>query len=344
MGASPARLGAAVVGTVAGALGALAVVTRLTPWPSAMLVRVIFDRGARDASDALEKHVPPGLHEVLGETYAAGDPDARIDVFRPAGSGAGRESGSVLGPLPTVVWIHGGAFVSGNRTQVANYLRMIAGQGFTTVGVDYSIAPEARYPAPVRQVNAALDHLVQHADRLDVDPTRIVLAGDSAGAQIAAQVAALASDPAYAERVGITTAIDRDQLAGAVLFCGAFDFDLVRGSSRLGSWLIDTALWAYSGRRDYLSDETLQLASVAHHIPTTFPATFVSAGNADPLLPHSLSLVATLERLGVVHETLFFAEDHSPALQHEYQFDLDSVDGQVAFERLVTFLRRVTDF
>ncbi len=336
MGTSPRLLGAAVVGTVAGALGALAVATRVTPWPSAMLVRVIFDRGARDASDALEKHVPSGLHEVLDETYAAGDPDARLDVFRPAGPGG--ESGA----LPTVVWIHGGAFVSGNRTQVANYLRVIAGQGFTAVGVDYSIAPEARYPTPVRQVNAALAYLVRHADRLGVDPNRIVLAGDSAGAQIATQVAALASHAAYAEQVGITAAVDRDQLVGTVLFCGAFDFDLVRGSSRLGSWLIDTALWAYSGRRDYLSDEALRLASVAHHVPTTFPPTFVSAGNADPLLPHSLSLVATLERLGVVHETLFFVEDHSPALHHEYQFDLDSVDGQVAFERAVAFLRRIT--
>jgi acetyl esterase/lipase len=269
MGTSARRLGAAVVGTVAGALGALAVATRLTPWPSVMLVRGIFDRGARDASDALEKHVPTGLHEVLGETYAAGDRDARLDVFRPAGAGPGRGSGTGLGPLPTVVWVHGGAFVSGNRTQVANYLRVIAGQGFTTVGVDYSIAPEARYPTPVRQVNAALDFIVRHADRLGIDPSRIVLAGDSAGAQIAAQVAALASDVAYAQRVGIAAAIDRDQLVGTVLFCGAYDFDLVRGSSRLGSWLIDTALWAYSGRRDYLSDEAVQLASVAHHIPTT---------------------------------------------------------------------------
>lgn len=321
---------------VAGALGALAVSIRLSPWPSAMLIRAVFDRGARDASDALEKHVPISLHEVLDVSYAADDPDARLDVFRPAGSG------EASGALPTVVWVHGGAFVSGNRTQVANYLRVIAGQGFTVVGVDYSIAPEARYPTPVRQVNAALGHLVRHADQLGVDPSRIVLAGDSAGAQIAAQVAALASDPAYAERVGITTAISRDQLAGTVLFCGAFDFDLVRGSSRLGSWLIDTALWAYSGRRDYLSDETLRLASVAHHIPATYPPAFVSAGNADPLLPHSLSLVATLERLGVVHETLFFVEDHSPYLQHEYQFDLDSVDGEVAFQRAVDFLRRVT--
>jgi acetyl esterase/lipase len=127
-----------------------------------------------------------------------------------------------------------------------------------------------------------------------------------------------------------------------VLFCGAFDFDLVRGSSRLGAWLIGTALWAYSGRRDYLADERLRLASVAHHLPATFPPAFVSAGNADPLLPHSLSLVATLERLGVDHETLFFAENHQPPLQHEYQFDLDSVDGQVALDRTVGFLRRVT--
>jgi acetyl esterase/lipase len=333
MGLSLGRLGLVAAGAVGVAIGAVTVAARISPWPSAMVIRAIFDRGGRRTSTALEKHVPSGLTEVTDEVYAVGDPDGRLDVFRPAGA---------AGALPTVVWIHGGAFVSGCKDDIANYLRVLAGQGFTTVGVDYSVAPEFRYPTPVRQLGQALGHLLEHADRLGVDTHRIVLAGDSAGAQLAAQVTALASDPAYAARVGITPPVTTDQVRGALLFCGAFDFDLARGSSPAGDWVVRTALWSYSGRRDFLADETIQLASIAHHIPPEFPPTFVSAGNADPLLPHSLSLVATLERLGVEHDTVFFPEDQVPALGHEYQFDLDSPDGQRALDRAVEFLRRVT--
>src|SRR4051794_20430513 len=157
------------------AAGALLVTARTTPWPSALLIRAVFDRGAGRASAALEKYVPGDLVEVVDEAYDIASPDGRLDVFRPPRAE----------PLPTVVWVHGGAFVSGSKGDVANYLRVLAGRGFTTVGVDYSIAPGSRYPTPVRQVAAALAHLVDHADRLGVDPGRIVLAGDSAGAQIA---------------------------------------------------------------------------------------------------------------------------------------------------------------
>src|SRR6476620_12233516 len=179
--------------SAATAAGAVAVVARTTPWPSALVIRAVFDRGAARSSAALARHVPGDLVEVVDEAYDIASPDGRLDVFRPPRTE----------PLPAVVWVHGGAFVSGSKGDVANYLRVLAGRGFTTVGVDYSIAPGSRYPTPVKQVAAALDHLVDHADRLGVDPARIVLAGDSAGAQIAAQVALLVSDTAYAKDVGI---------------------------------------------------------------------------------------------------------------------------------------------
>jgi acetyl esterase/lipase len=194
----------------------------------------------------------------------------------------------------------------------------------------------------VRQVAAALAHLVDHADRLGVDAGRIVLAGDSAGAQIAAQVASLVTDADYAGRVGVAVDLPSAGLRGVVLFCGAFDFELSQGSSRVGSWLVDTALWSYLGTRDHRSDPASALASVPQNLTAAFPPTFVSAGNGDPLLPHSIGLVAALEAAGVEHETLFFADDHEPRLGHEFQFDLDSEPGRQALDRAVAFVERVT--
>src|SRR6478609_10456414 len=314
------------------AAGAMVVTARTTPWPSALVIRSVFGRGAGRASAALEKHVPDDLVEVVDEAYDIASPDGRLDVFRP----------SRHEPLPTVVWVHGGAFVSGSKGDVANYLRVLAGRGFTTVGVDYSIAPGSRYPTPVKQVAAALDHLVDHADRLGVDPTRIVLAGDSAGAQIAAQVANLVTDPGYAARVGIDVDLPPSGLRGVVLFCGAFDFELSHGSSLVGAWLVDTALWSYLGARDHRSHPASALASVPQNLTVAFPPAFVSAGNGDPLLEHSVRLVAALAAVGVEHDTLFFADDHEPRLGHEFQFDLDTEPGRVALDRAVAFIERVT--
>ena len=240
----------------------------------------------RGPSAALARHVPGDLVEIVDEAYDIASPDGRLDVFRPR-----RDE-----PLPTVVWVHGGAFVSGSKSDVANYLRVLAGRGLTTVGVDYSIAPGSRYPTPVKQVAAALAHLVDHADRLGIDPGRVVLAGDSAGAQIAAQVALLVTDPAYAAEVGIDVAVPPSSLRGLVLFCGAYDFRLARGSTRLGSWLVDTAIWSYLGSSRRHDERTTRQGTVPLHVSPSFPPTFVSAGNGDPLLPHTLGLVEALEQ------------------------------------------------
>src|SRR4051812_25935786 len=314
------------------ATAAVAVAARVSPWPSALVIRAIFDRGAARTRASLEMHVPGDLVEVLDEAYDISTPDGRLDVFRP----------NRVEPLPTVVWVHGGAFVSGSKGDVADYLRVLAGRGFASVGIDYSIAPGSRYPTPVKQVAAALAHLLDHADRLGLDTARVILAGDSAGAQIAAQVALLVTEPAYARDVGIDVVLPRSSLKGVVLFCGAYDFSLARGSSRLGSWLVDTAIWSYLGSRGRRDVRLTRQGSVAVHITPSFPPTFVSAGNGDPLLPHTLGLVDALDRQGVDHDVLLFDGDHDPRLGHEYQFDLDTVDGREALDRVVAFLGRVT--
>lgn len=310
---------------------------RIRPWASVLAIRWAFDRGGRRADAALARHVPAGVAELLDERNAdaagaSSGRDGLLDVFRPA---------SAAGALPTIVWTHGGAWLSGDKSQVRSYLRLLASHGFTVVGINYSIAPGARYPRPVQQLNDALAHVVAHADRLHVDASRIVLAGDSAGSHVAAQVAALTTGTRYAEVMGVTPALAPDQLRGALLFCGAYDLDLVADARGFSRWFLTTALWAYSGTRRFRDDPALGSASVVRHVGPTFPQTFLSAGNADPLLAHSVRLADALTREGVPVETVFFPSDHEPALGHEYQLDLDRREGRLALERAVAFLRRV---
>lgn len=322
----------AVLAAVAAALAAVTALLRASAWPSALAVRWAFERGARRTSAALAPLVPDGVTARLGEVVdgAPGIPAAHVDVIHPTALADGER-------LPTVVWVHGGAWVSGSTRDVVEYARILAARGFTVVTVGYAVAPAHRYPVPVHQVSAALRHVVTHAERYHVDPARLAVAGDSAGAQIAAQVAALVTDPAYARRVGVEPPLPPDGLRGAVLLCGAYDVARIGGSGLRG-WFLRTVLWSYSGTRDFATDPVVALASVRDHVTARFPPAFVSAGNADPLLPHSRDLVDRLRELGVPVDALFFADDHEPALGHEYQFRLDTAAGREALERVVAFL------
>jgi acetyl esterase/lipase len=299
----------------------------LSPWPAALFYRVLMDRGGDGLSRALARHVPSGVTAILDQRYAD-DADALLDVYHPAqGSGA----------LATVVWIHGGGFFAGSKRQVGNYLRILASHGFTTVGVEYSIAPGATYPTPVRQANAALDYLVHNGKRLRVDPRRLFLAGDSAGAQIAAQLANVISVPSYAKAVGITPAVSRAQLKGVVLYCGPYEAGLSKGGG-LYSHFVNTSVWAYSGVRDAEKRRLSPEFSVGRFVTPAFPPAFISAGNGDPLLAHSRLLAEALVKQGVKVDTLFFPDDQQPPLPHEYQFNLDHEAGRLALERSVKFL------
>jgi acetyl esterase/lipase len=210
----------------------------------------------------------------------------------------------------------------------------------TTVGVNYSVAPRARYPTPVREVAAALGYLVREADRLHVDPARIILAGNSAGAHIAAQVALVVPSPGYGATLGIAPSLEPHQLVGVVLHCGPFDFALVDGGGRAGPF-VRSVLWAYLGTKAFEGDPRIAEATIGRHVTAAFPATFVSVGDADPLALHSTDLARALAEAGAPVETLFFPLDGLSGLGHEYQFDLDSDAGRLALARTLGFLERI---
>lgn len=301
----------------------------LSPWPSVLLIRQVFDQGAADASQKLEKHVPAGLREWADLQYVAGDPDAVLDLYAPA---------NAPGPLTTIVWIHGGGFVSGDKRDVANYARVLAGQGFAVASVQYTTAPEARYPTPVRQANRALAFLAAGGD-WPVDPDRLVLAGDSAGAQIAAQLAAALSSPTYGRALGIDApALPPGRLAGTLLYCGPHDARLASGDGAFGGFM-RTVFWSYFGQKDIAGLPEAEQYSVPLHVSADFPPSFISVGNADPLRAHSVALAEALEARGVAVTRLFYPDGHQPALAHEYQFDLDTADGQRALRESVAYLR-----
>src|SRR5579875_3968944 len=96
-------------------VGAIAVIAfYVSPWPSVLVIRSVFDQGARRASEALRPLVPAGVVVESGLAYDPNDRDAQLDVYR-------GDTATNDGPL--IVWFHGGGFVSGRRADISNYLR-----------------------------------------------------------------------------------------------------------------------------------------------------------------------------------------------------------------------------
>ncbi|MBD9481290.1 alpha/beta hydrolase [Pseudoxanthomonas sp. PXM02] len=311
-------------------LTAWIVVVFVTPWPSVLVIRSVFDMGAEEASAALAPKVPGDVQVQEGLSYDSADPDALLDIYRGAGSS---KNG------PTIVWFHGGGFVSGRRQDVSNYLKILAGNGFTVVNVDYTVAPEAAYPGPIRQANKALAYLTANSVPLRLDTDKLVLAGDSAGSQIAAQTAAMLTNSEYARLLGITPGTSADQIAGALLYCGVYDVTQMGDGGGILGWFVKSTTWAYSGKRNWRDVPGFKSMVIAPYVTSAFPKTFISAGNADPLGLQSVALSGELAKHGVEVSELFFPAGHQPPLGHEYQFDLELEAGQIALKRSVDWLR-----
>lgn len=117
-----------------------------------------------------------------------------------------------------VVYFHGGGWVLCNLDTHDDLCRALANlSDATVISVDYRLAPESKYPAPAEDCYAATRWVSEHAAEIGVDASRIAVAGDSAGGNLAAAVALMARDrgePAIAFQLLVYPVIDRGFLAG----------------------------------------------------------------------------------------------------------------------------------
>jgi acetyl esterase/lipase len=309
----------------------------LSPRPGARLIRSLFERDAERTRRALEEHARSTFPAITDEPYREGEGDAVLDVHLPDGVASGDR-------LPVLAWVHGGAWLSGDKADAWPYLALIAADGYAVVAPNYALAPGARYPTPVFQINDALGHLIANADRLGLDPARIALAGDSAGAQIVSQLAAAIADPGYARELGLTPAVPAEHLRAVVLHCGFYDLDAFVRRGEVAPvaflrWGVRTMVWAYTGSRAP-DPHVLREMSAIDHLTPAFPPAFVGGGNGDPLTEaQSMPFARALASLGVEVETLVYPSDHEPKLGHEYQFHLEEPDARNALRRSLAFLK-----
>lgn len=97
--------------------------------------------------------------------------------------------------LPTILYFHGGGWVMGDQDTHDRLIRAIAnGAGAAVVFVNYTPSPEAQYPVPIEEAYAATQWVAEHGREINVDASRLAVAGDSVGGNMAAAVTLLAKE------------------------------------------------------------------------------------------------------------------------------------------------------
>ena len=241
-------------------------------------------RRYRDLCRAFDSPRPEGL-TVTDTAVQAAAHSIPIRVYRP----------KERAPSFCLVFFHGGGWVVGDlETHDSIVAELAASAGVTAIAVDYRLAPEHRYPAAVDDGWSVIDWLVRGRGGVGLSPRRIALAGDSAGATIAAALALKARDRGY------------PPLAGQLLVYPAFGGDLTLPSyaERAEAPLLTTsdvkAYWQlYCDSRSSGDAYAMPLKSCVFN---ALPPSLLIACEHDPLRDDALAYADRLAAAGVAVE------------------------------------------
>lgn len=210
----------------------------------------------------------PGFTVCRDVTYATvGAKPLLLDVYMPEKPTAG---------LPTVVWVHGGGWVSGNKDKCP--VKDLVYQGYVVASINYRLATTAKFPAQIADCKGAIRFLRANARTYAVDPKRIGIVGSSAGGYLAAFAGTTGGVKAFEGDVGGN--LDQSsQVQCAIDDCGPID--LLKTYPDAASKYIAGLLGGPPAERKELA---IQANPVTHITPKT-PPFLILHGTRDAMIP-----------------------------------------------------------
>jgi acetyl esterase/lipase len=235
----------------------------------------------------------PAVEGVTSQDYFApsskNDPAVRVRVYRPDNQPS---------KLPALYWIHGGGYVMGDIEQDDRLMMQLVKRiGCVAVSVDYRLAPEHPFPAPVEDCYAGLKWLFGQAGEFGVDPSRIAIGGASGGGGLCAGLALMARDRGEVQvafQLLIYPMID-DRNATPASYAITDPRMWNRESNRLG-WR------AYLGRDGGGADVSPYAAASRATDLTNLPPAYIPVGALDLFVDENIEYAQRLVQAGVPTE------------------------------------------
>jgi len=215
---------------------------------------------------------------IPGIEFASADGHSlKLDLHRPY-----REKS------PIVVYVHGGAWRAGSREDVP-VLGLIE-HGFAIASVDYRLSTQARFPAQIHDIKAAIRFLRARAGELKIDTTRIAIVGSSAGGHLSALTGVTNGHAELEGTVG--THLDQSSRVDAIVsFYGASNLQSILGqSTEFGLGVRVPALKLLLGDVPEKQPALAKLASPVAHLDAQDPPLLLIHGDADPQMPLAQSV------------------------------------------------------
>ncbi|MHC4392208.1 MAG: alpha/beta hydrolase [Planctomycetota bacterium] len=230
--------------------------------------------------------------------------DHRLDVYQP----------EATEPRPVVIYAHGGGFTMLSKETHWSAALRFARKGYVVFNINYRLAPKNRFPAAIDDVCRAYAWVIENAARFGGDPSRVVVAGESAGANLVSALT-LATCTRH-EHDFAQAAFETGVVPEACLpFCGILQVSdperFRRRKPSLPSMLHDQILgvaYGYAGNTPAselaLGDPLRSIERIVESDPELvlerpLPPFFVACGTKDPILDDSRRLAAALKNLSV---------------------------------------------
>jgi acetyl esterase/lipase len=271
---------------------------------------------------ALTAHAADEPRAFKDVVYATvGGKSLALDLYMPA---------NVERP-PLVVWVHGGAWTNGNKSQYPTFL---VDRGFAVASLDFRSTNEARFPANVHDIKAGIRFLRAKAEEYGYRSARIAIAGASSGGHLAALVGTTNGNKELEGTEGDYLNVSSNVQA-IVSYFGASNLTTILGQSTPDGLAIRApALQRLFGAPPDKAPELAQLASPVFQVDSTDPPLYLLHGDNDLQMPvnQALELQSVYQQAGLRVQLMIL---HGVGHQGEPFFEGRPV------ENVVTFLKRV---
>lgn len=264
--------------------------------------------------------LPEGVSECRNISYGSHGEDNLLDVYYPEGTSA---------PLPTIVSIHGGGYVYGSKEIYRRYGMDMAKRGFAFVNFNYRLAPKWKFPVPLADTNAVLEWVSKNAQRYHLDPENLFLVGDSAGAQLASQYAAIHTNPDYAALFQLK--LPKVKIRALGLNCGMYNIAAQAAMPRK-----DLAL-DYLGKILPANDPRLQVLSA---ITASYPPAFITTSCHDFLRPNAQPMYELLREKGIETQWKCYGTETDESVGHVFHVNIRLPEAKQCNDDTADFFRR----
>ncbi|MBQ8834254.1 MAG: alpha/beta hydrolase fold domain-containing protein [Oscillospiraceae bacterium] len=276
--------------------------------------------GKADAKRDAAIPLPQGITECRNISYGPYGDDSLLDVYYPDGT---------TEALPTIVSIHGGGYVYGNKEIYRRYGMDMARRGFALVNFNYRLAPKWKFPTPLADTNAVLEWVVQNHTRYHLDPQRIILVGDSAGAQLASHYAAIHTNSDFAAHFDLK--LPKVRIVALGLNCGMYDAAAQAAGPRKGLAL------DYLGRKLPADDPRLRVLDA---ITDNYPPAFITTACHDFLRENAEPMWEHLTKKGIPCQWKCYGTEEDKTVGHVFHVNIVLPDAVTCNDDAAAFFRK----